>query len=147
MTTMTTESTTALLAYLVEAFPTMPLGEHAVEVWADSLGNVEVADCRNAAHRIAREDTFPPSIARVRAVASDFARRRESEYQLPAARSDSVKGKRLLAAIQAYAAAVERPAHDHHRGVEHCPCCSTSAERLRQWDADMRVLLHEAGVA
>jgi hypothetical protein len=134
-----------VLAYFTQAWPSMSVGPHTAEIWAEALLGIDAQDAHTAARTLAKSDDYPPSIARLIAAARGIAKGHETAKALPAPRRHG--GAKLLAAIQAYSAAVERPAHDHHRGPEHCPCCSTSAERLRQWDADMRVLLHEAGVA
>jgi hypothetical protein len=144
---MTPEEVAIVLHYCAEAWPAMTVGDDTAIVWADALAGIDAQDAHTAARMLADTADYPPSIARLKATARQVMQRRQvaSAPALPAPRRHG--GAKLLAAIQAYAAAVERPAHDHHRGAEHCPCCSTSAERLRQWDADMRVLLHEAGVA
>jgi len=133
-----------VLSYCTEAWPTMTVGDDTAVVWADALAGIDTQDANTAARQLAKSDEFPPSIARLIAAARGIAKGHETTKALPAPRRHG--GAKLLAAIQAYSRAVERPAHDHHRGAEHCPCCSTKDGRLRQFDADMRVLLHEAGV-
>ena len=143
---MTPTEAATILSYCTEAWPTMTVGDDTAIVWADALSGIDAQDAHAAARMLADTADFPPSIARLKATARRVMQRRQvsSTPALPAPRRAG--GKQLLAAIQAYSAAVERPAHDHRGGPENCPCCSTKDERLRQWDADMRVLLHDAGV-
>lgn len=141
---MTPAEAAMILSYCTEAWPTMTVGDDTAIVWADALAGIPAQDAHTAVRQLAKSDEYPPSIARLITAARGIARGHETTKALPPPTRHG--GAKLLAAIQAYSAAVERPAHDHHRGVEHCPCCSTKAERLRQWDADMRVLLSEAGV-
>lgn len=141
---MTPAEAATILSYCTEAWPSMTVGDDTAIVWADALAGIDAQDAHTAARNLAKTEDFPPSISRVISASRGVAKGREATRALPAPRRHG--GAKLLAAIQAYADAVERPAHDHHRGVEHCPCCSTSNERLRQWDADMRTLLREAGV-
>jgi len=133
-----------ILSYFTEAWPTMNVGEDTAVVWADALRGIDAQDAHTAARRLVQSDERPPSIARLIQAARGIAAGRMAHNALPAApRLPQSRSAKLMAAINAYWAAVERPAHDHHRGPENCPCCSTRDERLKTGIAETTEMIHE----
>jgi len=141
---MTPTEAAIVLSYCAEAWPNMRIGDDTAIVWADGLAGVDAQDAHTAVRNLAKTDEWAPSLARVITAARGIAASHMTHKALPApSRADNA---RVIRAIRAASEAVDRPAHDHRRGAENCPCCTTKDQRIKQFTSDTLGALREAGV-
>lgn len=113
---------------MAEAWPWAEIGDHTTEVWAQALRGADYGMAKAAMLRCVETDERPPTVARLRAVIGDLsARQRADTAAIEAPKADrSLVAARFRAISDCWAAAREgRPEHDHRRGSEACPRCST----------------------
>lgn len=135
---MTPFEASSILAYLVEAWPSMEVGEHTAEVWADALSGVDTQHAHTAARKLVKSEQWPPSVARFLEVAREVKRAEDTDRQAralgPPPTTDRATAAGRMRGIRAGWDAVQatRPKHDHKRGGANCPKCSTSAATVAE---------------
>ena len=132
-----------ILARCIATWPTMPVGDATSEVWAEALEHIDYDDAVTAVKVLGKSEEWPPALARIVAASRGVAAGHEAQFALPAPKRDLHLNARCMEAINAYQATVKRPAHDHRRGDENCPCCSTAEERIATGTRESMQLVRE----
>lgn len=105
-----------------------------VMLWSDALSRCEGELVLRCAREIAATgETFPPLSVFLAAVQG--AQRRQALAEAPVNEPPSDLGHMVLREAMAYAASV--PEHNHRRGLDRCPACSTSAARVADFRTHM----------
>lgn len=142
---MTPEQAGQVLAYCVEAWPAMTIGNDTALVWADALRNIDAQDAHDAVRRLVTTDERPPSIARVTAAARGIARGHDETHALPMARNRG-QAAEAMKALNVLMAQFPRPDHDHRQGIDACPACSTRDDRMSRYVDAAADLLADYGI-
>ena len=149
---MNVRETAAVLAVITVAWPWAELDEHSLDVWADALADLDPETALEAAKRLVRSESRPPSIARLReqAAAVGADRARSASRALPAPDRDTDRrwrarsAARLRAVRAGWDAAQEtRPDHNHRRGAAACPRCSTAEQFVADTAAEIAAVILE----
>lgn len=135
-----------ILAYCSQAWPTMSVGEHTAAVWAEALVTTEAADAQAAVQRLVQTDEYPPTVSRIISAARGIAHGRSEYRELGSGQTNRAESARAMGALNALYAQMDRPAHDHHRGAEACPSCTTKADRLTLFADEAADLLGDYGI-
>lgn len=143
---MTPDQAARVLAYCAQNWPTMTVGDHTADVWAAALATVDAKHAQEAVRRLVQTDEYPPTVARIISAARGIGKGHEEHRALPAPRGDMGRAARSIRALNALCARMDRPAHDHRRGVDACPSCSTKAGRLKAFAREAAGLSSDDGV-
>lgn len=113
---------------------------------ARELATTDAGCAQDAVRRMIQTDEYPPTVARIITAARGVAQGRDAQPALPSPRPDATRSARAMGALNALYAQMDRPAHDHHRGAEACPSCSTKADRLTLFADEAADLLGDYGI-
>lgn len=144
---MTPELAAGVLAYAASVWTNADLPETAVHAWADATGDIDPTAAHTAMRRLAQTSEFMPTIARflaeVRLVNREHARPAIAAGPIPHSTRREASA-RMRALKDAWSQAAQgRPPHDHKRGDEACPACSTTDDWLTEHAADIAAVLRE----
>lgn len=143
---MTPDQAAQILAYCAQNWPTMTVGDHTADVWAEAMATVDASHAQEAVRRLVQTDEYPPTVARIISAARGIGRGHDEHRALPAPQGDARRSARAMAALNALYAQMDRPVHDHRRGAEACPACSTAADRLKLFADEAADLLGDYGI-
>lgn len=144
---MTPEQAGQILAYCAQNWPTMTVGEHTADVWAEALTTTDAACAQTAVRRLVQTDEYPPTVAQIISAARGVARGHDEYRAITSGRVDRTRAAKAVAALNALYAQLDRPAHDHHQGAAACPACSTKADRMKVFAHEAADLLGDYGIS
>ena len=144
---MTPEQAGQILAYCTQNWTSMTVGEHTADVWAEALAGTDAAYAQMAVRQLVRtDDKYPPTVARIISAARGIARGHDEYRAITSGRADRGRAAKAVAALNALYGQLDRPAHDHRRGRDACPSCSTSTDRLKIFAHEAADLLGDYGI-
>lgn len=144
---MNREQAAQILAYCAQSWPTMSVGEHTVDVWAEALAMTAAHDAQTAVRQLVKTDDYPPTVARIISAARGIAKGHAEYRAIGSGQTNRAESARAMAALNVLYAQMDRPAHDHHKGRDGCPACSTKADRLKVFAHEAADLLGDYGIS
>lgn len=135
------------VAQMASIWPHAAIADHTVEAWADATPEVEPQIAADAMRRLALTENYPPSIARfmaeVRLIAREHAQPAIATGPLPHSTRRQAADRIAALKVAWNTASKGRPDHDHRKGDNLCPRCSTSDQWLSDNAPEIAAVLRE----